>query len=181
MVNGDPLMQPSNFLYQQPVGGSPLQLSDSPQLPQPGTATTSNSNFPLPPTPTSSVDSDKKSTQMKLMSPTSVPASQPPSSTALSQQPPPIEPKTEIKTEIKTEQVSSTPPVASTRNPLPSTTDGSVDVGPSEPVPSVTAAPTPQVPSGTQHALLFCDCYLLPLRFSSSHLSSSPLSLFFPP
>ena len=153
MVNGDPLMQPANFLYQQPMGGSPLQLSDSPQLPQPGTTTTSNSTFPLPPTPTSSVDSDKKSTQIKLMSPTSVPASQPPS--ALSQQPPAIEPKTEIKTEIKTEQVSSTPPVASTRNSLPSTTDGSVDVGPSEPVPSVPAAPTPQVPSGTQCTLCF--------------------------
>lgn len=158
MVNGDPLMQSTNFMYQQPIGGSPLppQLSDNPQLPQPGTGTitTSGSSFPLPPTPTSSVDLDKKTIQTKLMSPTSVPASQPPSSTAPSQ-PLSIEPKTEIKMEIKTEQVSSTPPVATSRNPLPSTTDGSVDMGPSEPLPSVSAAPTPQVPSGMQCSFLF--------------------------
>ena len=177
MVNGgDPLMQSPNIMYQQPMGGSPLppQLSDNPQLPQPGTGTitTSGGSFPLPPTPTSSVDLDKKTVQTKLMSPTSVPASQPLSSTAPSQ-PLPIEPKAEIKTEIKTEQVSSTPSVATGRNPLPSTTDGSVDMGHSEPLPSVSAAPTPQVPSGTQCSFLFWDYY---------PLNDLPLSLspFFP-
>ena len=55
MVNEDHLMQPSNFLHQQPIGGFPL--SSDPQVAQTGTTTTSSS---FPPTPRPSVDSAKE-------------------------------------------------------------------------------------------------------------------------
>lgn len=154
-------MQPFYQPQQQP-GGVPLpppQLG-VPQPPQTSTASSSGSlPFQLPPTPASSIDSDKKSVQMKLLSPTSsTPQPLPPSSS----QAPTTEPKVELLSEIKAESFSPSTAV-SAHNPS-SRPEGNtgMDTLPSEPLPSVPNVPTPsQVPSGMRvlwNIIPLCMC-----------------------